>query len=115
MRAVREPLPGRRLSNIIHFEYEGRGYDADIGFYPDGRPGEVFIDGAKIGSREAAELHDAAIMISLLLQFGVPAELLARTIGARIRADRRTASVFGTVANVVAEAKPIGTEKENGA
>lgn len=40
--------------------------------YPDGRPGEVFVKADKAGSTVSGALDGAAIMISLLLQHGVP-------------------------------------------
>lgn len=45
---------------------------ATMGFYPDGRPGEVFIRAAKIGSTENGLLSTVSILISMSLQNGIP-------------------------------------------
>jgi hypothetical protein len=47
-----------------------------VGYYDDGRPGEIFVDGFKIGSMLQALLADAAVVISVALQHGIaPAAL----------------------------------------
>ena len=47
---TRERLPGRRPNETTDLELGGARYAVTIGFYPDGRPGEVFTAGAKVGS-----------------------------------------------------------------
>lgn len=44
------------------------------GMYPDGRIGEVFVRADKMGSLAAGALDAVCIMISMLLQHGVPLE-----------------------------------------
>jgi hypothetical protein len=41
---------------------------------------EVFLDGPKTGSTMSAILGDAAVTISIALQFGIPARALAKSI-----------------------------------
>ena len=55
MSAQREVLPNRRRSETFEFEAGVPGqpsqhYVATLGFYPDGRVGEIFIHAAKSGS-----------------------------------------------------------------
>ncbi|MEI2386055.1 hypothetical protein [Breoghania sp. JC706] len=81
---TREILPGRRASDTIKFGHGPRSYYATVGFYdgsdgrPGDRPGEVFLSTGKTGTELQALMRDSAIAASLALQFGCPAELLAR-------------------------------------
>ena len=98
--AVREMLPSRRTAETVAFEFGGRAYEATVGFYPDGRPGEVFVDGAKVGSAVEAILDDAAVLMSLLLQHGVEPSALAKTIG-RVEVLGDAASPIGVLVDLV--------------
>lgn len=75
---VRERLPGTRQSITHKFQVgQQEGY-ITVGFYDDGRPGEVFIKIAKHGSTISGLLDTIALLTSLALQYGVPIETLAR-------------------------------------
>ncbi len=99
---TRERLPNRRANETAELEYEGARYAVTIGFYPDGRPGEVFTAGAKVGSAMEGLLDDACILVSLLLQNGVEPAALAKTMG-RLGDGTAPASVIGAVADLLAE------------
>lgn len=75
----RRHLPDTRRSLTQRIEHVG---DLDIyvtvGFYDDGDPGEVFIKIAKEGSTLAGLIDIIAVCMSLMLQFGVPWERVAR-------------------------------------
>lgn len=43
-----------------------------VGLYEDGTPGEVFLTAKKQGSLERGLLHCLAVMVSTMLQYGVP-------------------------------------------
>ena len=80
----RERLPNRRRSenfDFVHQDPSGRVflYTATVGFYDDGRPGEVFLGAAKVGSAEDIQIKDSAIALSLALQYGCPLEVIAPT------------------------------------
>lgn len=72
----RELLPERRFSLTFTVEFQGEKYNVTIGFYDDGRPGEVFINrlftktSAKVGTLLDGVCRDAAILISIALQHG---------------------------------------------
>jgi hypothetical protein len=53
---------------------------ASIGFDETGQPAEVFLSGAKDGSGMAAIIDDASVVISIALQHGIPAKVLAKSI-----------------------------------
>lgn len=75
----RELLPPRRQSQNFDFEhvnqnYQAFAYKATVGFYDDGRLGEVFLSAAKITTDMDVAARDAAILLSFALQYGVPPE-----------------------------------------
>lgn len=75
---VRTHLPDTRHSVTHKFlvgEHEGY---ITVGFYDDGRPGEVFVKIAQHGSMISGLLDTIAVLTSLALQFGVPVEMLVR-------------------------------------
>ena len=47
---TRTRLPDRRAAETVALEHGGTRFMVTIGFYPDGRPGEVFTHGARSGS-----------------------------------------------------------------
>ena len=102
---TRERLPGRRPNETTDLELGGARYAVTIGFFPDGRPGEVFTHGAKVGSSLDGLLDDACIVVSLLLQNGIAPAQLAASMG-RLGDGRRPASVIGAVADLLAEFTP---------
>ncbi len=75
---TRERLPNRRHSETLSMQLDGITYDVTIGCYEDGRVGEVFCHGAKIGSDTQCLLDDACVLLSVLFQHGAdPADLLS--------------------------------------
>lgn len=77
----RSRLPNRRPSSVLSFMFNGMEYTATMGFYPDGALGEVFIDCSRIGSTAAHMAQDAAVLISLAIQHGVPIEVMRAAMG----------------------------------
>lgn len=99
---TRVRLPNRRPNLTAAVEHAGRSYAVTIGFYPDGRVGEVFTHGAKAGSEIDCILDDACVAISLLLQLGVEPAALAASMG-RLGDGRSPASVIGALADLLAQ------------
>ena len=78
----RQRLPNRRPSHVETMEVAGQVFTACVGFDPDtGQPRELFLDAGKEGSLLNALLADAAVIISIALQHGVPAAALAKSVG----------------------------------
>jgi hypothetical protein len=91
----RQRLPQRRGAIAVEIEHAGHHFRMQIGCFPDGALGEVFLDAAKQNSGLDAFAADAAILISLLLQReATPAE-----IGHALRRapDGTAASLVSTV------------------
>ena len=78
-----------------------------VGFDKCGRPRELFLTAGKEGSMLSALLADAAVVISVALQHGVPAEALAKSIG-RLPADPVTPADLEGPGPGRAPASPIG-------
>jgi ribonucleoside-diphosphate reductase alpha chain len=72
----RHPLPADCPADRHKFQIgQLEGY-IHIGKYSDGRPGEIFIKASKEGSTIAGMLDVTAILISIMLQYGVPIETI---------------------------------------
>ncbi len=72
----RERLPDTRSSVTHKFNVGGHEGYINVGLYPDGRPGELFITMAKQGSTIGGLMDSFGTAISLALQYGVPLEVL---------------------------------------
>ncbi len=78
----RQRLPNRRPSHTETLAVAGQTFTVTVGFGPEtGRPCEVFLTAGKEGSLIGAMLADAAVVISVALQHGVPAKALAKSVG----------------------------------
>jgi ribonucleoside-diphosphate reductase alpha chain len=76
----RTRLPNRRGHELIEFEHGGIRYTVGIGRFDDGRLAEIFLNTAKHGTALDVNAHDAAVAVSLLLQYGCPVETLRRAL-----------------------------------
>lgn len=82
---TRRRLTNRRPNFSRVIEHDGQTYNATIGLdYYGGRVSEVFLSAEKEGSGMSALLGDIAVVISVALQWGVPVEALAKSVG-RVR------------------------------
>jgi hypothetical protein len=77
---ARARLPNRRPAETIAFERDGSRYQMTVGYFPDGRPGEVFLNADRVDSFLDAMASDAAIAISLALQYGAPLDELRHAV-----------------------------------
>lgn len=103
---TRKRLPDRRAAETVCLDHSGTRFMVTIGFYPDGRPGEVFTHGARSGSNLDALLADACVVVSCLFQHGVEPQALAASMGRLGTAE--PASVIGAVVDLVAAAANPG-------
>jgi hypothetical protein len=101
---MREKLPLRRSSEVVAFNHisplgHPTSYTATIGYYPDGRIGEVFVDGKMSSSEAGALAHDAAVLISIALQHGVPMIEMQSAMGRGD--DHRPHSIIGSTLDLL--------------
>lgn len=99
---TRGKLPDRRGGENVSFAYRDRWYVVSLSRYEDGRVAEVFSHvHSGDGSDRDHEVRDAAILLSLALQFGVPMETVAHAI---TRDDKgRASSLIGTIVDRIGE------------
>jgi hypothetical protein len=77
---MRRSLPQRRASENFHLRFWNQDFTVTVGRYPDGTLGEVFIDGGKSGQDVQSTARDAAVLLSLALQFGAPVETIRHAV-----------------------------------
>jgi hypothetical protein len=79
---ARSTLPDRRRAETFAVKHGGYNseFQVTLGYYQDGRVGEVFIAGAKAGSGVEAVARDGAVLLSIALQFGVPLETIKHAL-----------------------------------
>lgn len=68
----RERLPDDRMAGVHKFSISGHDGYMTLGYYPDGRLGEVFVNMAKQGSTLNGLMDAWATMVSLGIQYGIP-------------------------------------------
>jgi hypothetical protein len=56
------------------------GYRVTTGYFPSGGLAEVFVSNHKAGNASDLAAGDAGILVSLLLQYGCPVEVFAKTL-----------------------------------
>ncbi len=76
LKPKRERLPDTRQSVTHKFNVGGHEGYLNVGLFPDGRPGELFITMAKEGSTVGGLMDAFGTAISMSLQYGVPLEAL---------------------------------------
>jgi hypothetical protein len=106
----REWLPNRRDGRCVRFAFDGHFYAVHYSRFSDGRPAELFVTlygkGA-VGSRVEAEARDAAILVSLLLQYGVALDDIIASMtassptGSRREGWDEPATIIGAALRVV--------------
>lgn len=97
---TRKTLPYRRLCESFEMEARGVTYTATLGFYDDGRLGEIFLCGPKAGTDVEVNARDAAVVTSIALQHGASPDVLRHGLS-RDEAGRAL-SPIGTVLDMLA-------------
>jgi len=78
---TRELLPQRRHSENFDFQTLGTRFSCQVGYYADGRIGEVFLGMEKAaGTQTDVNARDIAVLISICLQYGVKIEKMLATV-----------------------------------
>jgi hypothetical protein len=82
--AVRERLPNRRRSETFDFTVTAGTaelhYTATVGYFTDGRIGELFLNNHKSNSTADTNARDAAIALSFALQHGANLEDIRKAL-----------------------------------
>jgi hypothetical protein len=78
---VRRRLDNRRGHELVTFRHDHIEFTAGIGRFPDGELAEIFLNApSKIGTAIDVVARDAAVLASLALQHGCPADTLRRAL-----------------------------------
>jgi hypothetical protein len=101
----RQALPMRRRCETFEIDFGGlrSSHIITVGYYDDGRPGEVFINGGKSGEQVAAIARDFAVVLSMALQHGAKLETIQHAI-TRDSQDQPQ-SIGGVVVDSMSEPK----------
>lgn len=102
----RRVLPQRRRAETFEIEWGGVGrrFAVTLGFYEDGALGEVFITGGKSGEAVEAIARDAAVVLSLALQYGADIDNVAAAMTRD--ASEAPSSILGAVVDELLPPKP---------
>jgi hypothetical protein len=96
---MRQILPQRRRAETFTVIHWHQPFVVTVGFFDDGTPGEVFIDGCKTGNDIESIAHDAAVLLSLALQHGVPPQIIRHAVTRG--ASEEPASILGAVVDSI--------------
>ncbi len=94
-RINRRLLPQRRPAETFTVIHWNQAFAVTVGFYPDGQPGEVFVDARKTGGDVEAIARDAGVILSLCLQHGATVESIRHAVTRT--ANGAPASILGAV------------------
>ena len=96
---IRRTLPQRRAAETFVLRLWNQVFKVTVGFYADGTPGEVFIDGCKTGNDIQSIARDAGVLLSLALQHGVPPETIRHAVTRGV--SEEPASILGAVVDCI--------------
>ena len=105
MSPERNKLPARRANEVIEFQHilangNSQEYFASIGRNLDGKIAEIFIDMGRQSNEVANLARDAALILSIALQYGVPIEEMRASVGRSENGNPH--SVIGTAIDLIA-------------
>ena len=96
---MRRILPQRRRAENFDLRFWSQPFTVTVGYYADGTPGEVFIDGGKSGQDVQSTGRDAAVVLSLALQHGTPIETIRHAVTRG--ASGEPASILGAIVDAL--------------
>jgi hypothetical protein len=101
---TRERLANRRPCETFAFQCGPHRYVATISYFPDtDRLAEIFLGNGRAGSDVDAAAKDSAVVASIALQHGVPAETIRHAL---LRDSQgRAASPLGAALDIIATAE----------
>jgi fructose-specific phosphotransferase system IIC component len=92
---ARELLPNRRRSETIAFRFRGAPYTVTLSRFNDSRLAEIFVDNGKCSTHLASDARDAAVALSIAMQYGVPPEAIRAAVTRD--ADGSASGIIGAV------------------
>jgi hypothetical protein len=101
---LRQRLPNRRRCESLEFRHAGMDFTLCAGFYRDGRIAEIFLSSHKPGTAIESTARDAAIVVSIALQFGAPIETIRAALTKNH--DGGPATVIGAALDLLTKNSP---------
>jgi hypothetical protein len=96
----RSVLPTRRLTENFEFIVGSTLFTASVGRVgPRAQVREVFINSSKIDSDVDLTMRDAAVVLSIALQYGITAREMAKSMGRN--PDGRASSPVGEILDIL--------------
>jgi hypothetical protein len=77
---ARERLPNRRQCESFEIFHSGVNFTVAAGRYRDGRMAEIFLSAERAGTPLEAIARDAAVTVSIALQFGADLETIRQAL-----------------------------------
>jgi hypothetical protein len=77
---TRRRLPNRRAGETFDLEVGGLHYTATVGRFDNGELAEIFLSSSKAGSDSDTAARDSAVVASIALQHGVPADVIRHAL-----------------------------------
>jgi hypothetical protein len=99
---ARERLPNQRQCESFEFRHAGLDFTLCAGYRADGRIAEIFLSSHKPGSPIKAIARDAAVTVSIALQFGADLETIRQALTKDH--DGGPATLLGAALDKLAEA-----------
>jgi ribonucleoside-diphosphate reductase alpha chain len=96
---MRHRLPNRRAHETIEFWFRGLAYAVGVGRFPDGSLAEIFVDCSKGSSPLAADARDAAVCLSIALQYRVPPQAIREAVTRE--ANGQASGIVGAVLDLL--------------
>jgi hypothetical protein len=100
---MRNRLPNRREGELLSLAFKGTCYTIGVSRFEDDSPAETFIHSSKASCDLADAARDAAVTLSLALQFGTPAAAIREAVTRE--SDGSPASIVGAVLDLIEEAR----------
>lgn len=107
MVAIRKSLPNRRASESFGFVCAGLNYTATVSRDDEGHLAELFVNNHKVNSEADINARDAAILCSLLLQYGAPVKMIRASLGCN--SDGEPISPVGVALKKVEQCDTLGS------
>ncbi len=101
---TRRRLPNRRAAELYGLTFKGLRYTIGVSRFPDGALAEAFVHSSKASCDLADAAHDAAVTLSLALQYGTPADAIRAAVTRE--SDGSPAGIVGAVLDLIEGATP---------
>jgi hypothetical protein len=88
--STRNRLPNRRACETFSLKVAGLQYTCSVGRFSDGRLAEIFLTNHRAGSDAVAAANDSAVVCSIALQYGVPLDIIRKSLMRDGRGQART-------------------------